>query len=43
MVTVTSEANLARLDEIRRVNARIADPRGLSDDEAERAACARAR
>jgi hypothetical protein len=36
MVTVTSAANHARLEEIRRVNARIADPRGLADDEAER-------
>ena len=36
MATVTSEANHARLEEIRRTNARIADPRGLGDDEAER-------
>jgi hypothetical protein len=36
MVTVTSEANQARLEEIRRANARLADPRGLSDGEAER-------
>jgi len=36
MATVTSEANHARLDEIRRDNARLADPRGLGDDEAER-------
>jgi hypothetical protein len=36
MATVTSEANHARLEEIRRANARIADPRGLADDEAER-------
>ena len=36
MVTVTSAANHARLEEIRRANARLADPRGLSDDEAER-------
>jgi len=36
MATVTSEANHARLEEIRRANARIADPRGLGDDEAER-------
>ena len=36
MVTVTSEANHGRLEEIRRANARIADPRGLPDDEAER-------
>jgi Zinc carboxypeptidase len=36
MVTVTSAANHARLEEIRRMNARIADPRGLGDDEAER-------
>jgi hypothetical protein len=36
LVTVTSERNHARLEEIRRTNARIADPRGLSEDEAER-------
>ena len=36
MVTVTSEANHARLEEIRQANARIADPRGLSDAEAGR-------
>ena len=36
LVTVSSAANLARLDEIRRTNARIADPRGLSDEEADR-------
>ena len=36
MVTVTSEANLARLEEIRQANARLADPRGLGDEEAER-------
>ena len=36
MVTVTSEANHARIEEIRRTNARIADPRGLSDAEADR-------
>jgi len=36
MVTVTSEANLGHLEEIRQTNARIADPRGLADDEAER-------
>ncbi len=36
MVTVTSAANHARLEEIRRANARIADPRGLSDAEAGR-------
>ena len=33
MVTVTSEGNHARLEEIRRMNARIADPRGLTDAE----------
>jgi murein tripeptide amidase MpaA len=36
IVTVTSEANHARLEEIRRANARLADPRGLADAEAER-------
>jgi hypothetical protein len=36
LVTVTSEANHARLEEIRRANARIADPRGLGEEEAER-------
>ncbi|HSD27663.1 MAG TPA: M14 metallopeptidase family protein [Vicinamibacteria bacterium] len=36
LVTVTSEANDARLDEIRELNARIADPRGPGDEEAER-------
>ncbi len=36
IVTVTSEANHARLEEIRQANARLADPRGLSDEEAER-------
>jgi hypothetical protein len=34
IVTVTSEANMARLEEIRRDNLRLADPRGLGDDEA---------
>src|SRR5436190_3499236 len=33
---ITSEANMARLEEIRRANLRLADPRGLSDEEAER-------
>jgi hypothetical protein len=36
MATVTSEANHTRLEEIRRANARLADPRGLGDEEAER-------
>jgi hypothetical protein len=36
VVTVTSEANHARLEEIRAANARIADPRGLDDAEADR-------
>jgi hypothetical protein len=36
LVTVTSEANQARLEEIRRDNARLADPRGLSPEDAER-------
>jgi hypothetical protein len=34
IATVTSEANMARLEEIRRDNLRLADPRGLSDPEA---------
>jgi hypothetical protein len=36
LVTVTSEANHARLEEIRQTNARIADPRGVDDAAAER-------
>jgi len=36
VVTVTSEANQARLEEIRQINLRLADPRGLEDEEAER-------
>jgi hypothetical protein len=36
LVTVTSAANHARLEEIRAANARLADPRGLGDAEAER-------
>jgi hypothetical protein len=36
LVTVTSEANHVRLDAIRRANARLADPRGLADEEANR-------
>jgi zinc carboxypeptidase len=36
LVTVTSEANHARLEAIRQANARIADPRGLGEEEAER-------
>jgi hypothetical protein len=36
MAIVTSEANHARLEEIRQANARIADPRGLTDAEADR-------
>lgn len=35
VVTISSEANMARLDEIRRDNLRLADPRGLSDAEGE--------
>ncbi len=35
LATVTSERNHARLEEIRQANARLADPRGLSEDEAE--------
>ena len=33
VVTITSEANMARLDEIRRDNLRLADPRGLKPAE----------
>jgi hypothetical protein len=36
VVTLTSAANMARLEEIRRDNLKLADPRGLSDDELER-------
>ena len=36
IVTVTSAANHARLEEIRGANARLADPRGLGEAEAER-------
>jgi Zinc carboxypeptidase len=36
MATVTSEANQARLEEIREVNLRLADPRGLGEEDAER-------
>jgi hypothetical protein len=36
LATVTSEANQARLDEIRRAAARLADPRGASSSELER-------
>lgn len=36
VVTISSEANLARLEEIRRQNLRLADPRGLAPEEAER-------
>ncbi len=35
VVTITSEANMARLEEIRLQNLRLADPRGLGDAEAE--------
>ncbi len=34
VATITSEANMACLDEIRRANLRLADPRGLSEEEA---------
>ncbi len=34
IATITSEANMARLEEIRRDNLRLADPRGLSDPDA---------
>jgi hypothetical protein len=36
VVTITSEANQSRLEEIRQDNLRLADPRGLSEAEAER-------
>src|SRR6266699_1362578 len=36
VVTITSPANQSRLEEIRRDNLRLWDPRGLSDHEAER-------
>jgi hypothetical protein len=36
IVTITSEANQRRLEEIRQANLRLWDPRGLQDDEAER-------
>jgi hypothetical protein len=36
VVTITSEANQRRLEEIRRTNLRLADPRGLTDPEAAR-------
>ena len=36
VATVTSAANHARIDEIRRISARLADPRGLGDEEARR-------
>ncbi|HEX2187354.1 MAG TPA: M14 family metallopeptidase [Longimicrobiaceae bacterium] len=36
MAVVTSPANMARLEEIRRAQARVADPRGLSDAELDR-------
>jgi len=35
IVTVTAAANHARLEEIRSANARLADPRGLGEEEAE--------
>ncbi len=36
IATISSEANLARREEIRRLNLRLADPRGLSEVEAQR-------
>jgi len=36
LVTISSEANMARLDAIRRGNLRLADPRGLTEAEADR-------
>jgi hypothetical protein len=35
VVTISSEANMARLESIRRANLRLWDPRGLPEDEAE--------
>jgi hypothetical protein len=36
LATISSEENLARLDEIRAASARLADPRGMTDAERER-------
>jgi len=36
VATITSESNMARLEELRRANLRLADPRGLGEDEARR-------
>ena len=36
VAVITSEANMQRLEEIRRANLRLADPRGLSPEEAAR-------
>ncbi len=36
IVTISSEANIARLEAIRAANLRLADPRGLTDAEADR-------
>jgi len=36
VATITSEANMARREELRRANLRLADPRGLSDQDASR-------
>src|SRR5262245_2673745 len=36
IATISSEANMARLEEIRKANLRLADPRGLSPEEAAR-------
>src|SRR5687768_7318009 len=36
VVTITSAANMARLEELRRNNLRLADPRGLSEQDASR-------
>ncbi len=33
---ITSEANMARLEELRQIHCRLADPRGLAEDEAAR-------
>jgi hypothetical protein len=36
VVTITSEANMGRLEQIRQDNQRLADPRGLSEEDARR-------
>jgi hypothetical protein len=36
VATITSEANMARLEQLRGINLRLADPRGLRDEDASR-------